>query len=172
MKTSKAIKHLVTLIILFLFLFNACQSEPLAVVETSQVENSLAEEQIESMEQEEPEIAASIETDMDLGVSAIEAEVVTEDTPLSPCDINENLYGEEIRVSGAVVCFGRDDEGSILFELVDGSCKVYVFIDKTTWGGWAQEARDRITAANQLTVTGLLKAYGDESEIEVFEPPV
>ena len=136
MKTNIIIKHRATLITLFLFSFNACQSAPLTVEKITQ------------------------------------AEVVTEDAPLSPCDIKENLYGEEVRVSGEVVCFGRDDEGSILFELVEGNCKVYIFIDKTTWEGWAQEARDRIAAASQLTVTGLLKAYGDESEIKVFEPPV
>jgi len=172
MKTNTSNKQLVTLVIPFLFLFNACQSEPLAGVETSQAEDLLAEEQLELIEQEELEIAASIETDVEVSESTIEAEVVTEDAPISPCDINENLYGEEVRVSGEVVCFGRDDEGSILFELVDGSCKVYVFIDKTMWEGWAQEARDRIAAASQLTVTGLLEAYGDESEIEVLEPPV
>ena len=136
MKTSTTIKHLVTLITLFLFSFNACQSEPLAVEEISQTK------------------------------------IVIEDAPLSPCDMKENLYGEEVRVFGEVICFGRDDEGNILFELVDGSCKVYIFIDKTTWEGWAQEARGRIAAASQLTVIGMLKAYGYESEIEVFEPPV
>jgi len=172
MKTNTTIKLIVILIILFLFSYNACQSEPLAVEETLQAEDLPAEEPIEPAEQEEPAIAASTEADKEVSKSAGEAEVVTEDAPLSPCDIKENLYGEEVRVSSEVVCFGRDDEGSILFELVDGSCKVYVFIDKTIWEEWAQEARERIAAASQLTVTGLLKAYGDESEIEVLEPPM
>ena len=170
MKTNTTIKLIVILIILFLFSYNACQSEPLAVEETSQFEDLSAEGSIKPAEQEEPEIAASTEADMEVSKSA--GEVATKDAPFSPCDINENLYGEKVRVSGDVVCFGRDDEGSILFELVNGSCKVYVFIGKTIWEEWAQEARDRISAASQLTVTGLLKAYGDESEIEVLEPPM
>jgi len=102
-------------------------------------------------------------------------DIPTEGTPdageaISPCDLSEDLMGQEIEVYGTIGFVDIGGEGTF-FELKENGCWTGVFVSSEDWSQWPPDIKAEISQNSEISIKGLLGKFGEEWEIQMLEPP-
>lgn len=96
---------------------------------------------------------------------------VTE-TVVSVCSITADMVGQKVKVAGTLGTVNSNDSDGVFVDLIEGSCRIGVFVNSERWNSWADDEKDLVATGNEVIAEGELRSFEGTLLIDAEKPLV